>query len=183
MWILAHAGFASALFAASSGLWGKGQSEEDRARAFRWFLLGALLPDLVDKPLGRAIFGDYFQNGRIFFHTLLVLCLMLAVGLLLRRRGDVRILSLAAGMAIHLFLDAIWIFPETALWPFLGPFLRFPETGSFWSRLLEQLSNPFTVVTELFGLLALAISLWAMGYRTPKKVFGLLCPAGRFYRR
>ncbi|MEJ5186278.1 MAG: metal-dependent hydrolase [Candidatus Geothermincolales bacterium] len=179
MWIMAHAGFASAVFAAGVRLSKESWDEKRKATAFRWFLLGSLLPDLVDKPLGKVIFGGYFQNGRIFFHTLLVLSLFLAVGVILWRKGDIRVISLAAGMAVHLLLDGLWTFPETAFWPLLGPFPRFPEKGSLWKYLVEQLKDPLVLFTELSGLVALVLSLRAMGYSSTRKAIGLFLPVSR----
>jgi len=33
--------------------------------------LGAILPDLIDKPIGRILLGESVANGRLFGHTLL----------------------------------------------------------------------------------------------------------------
>ena len=33
--------------------------------------LGAILPDLIDKPLGHLLLNETLNNGRIFFHGLL----------------------------------------------------------------------------------------------------------------
>jgi hypothetical protein len=178
MWVLGHLGFASAIFAVGARVSAKRWDGETGARAFRWFLLGSLLPDLVDKPVGRVILGEHFQNGRIYFHTLLVLLLFLAAGFLLHRVRDARFLAISAGMAVHLLLDAIWAFPETALWPLLGPFPRFPEEGSFWQYLVEQFRNPMVVATELSGLAALLLSLVALGYGSPGRALRLLFPVG-----
>ena len=37
----------------------------------KYLVIGALLPDLIDKPLGRVIFASTIANGRIIGHTLL----------------------------------------------------------------------------------------------------------------
>ena len=37
---------------------------------YRFLLIGSLLPDLIDKPIGGIFFYQTFQNGRIFAHTL-----------------------------------------------------------------------------------------------------------------
>ncbi len=181
MWFLAHVGYASAVFAIGCKVARKKPNGERRAAFLRWFLLGSILPDLVDKPVGRVIFGDQFQNGRIFFHTFLFLIVLVAVGFFLWRRGEPRLGFLAAGMALHLLLDGFWSFPETFLWPSLGPFPRYPETGSFWKYLVEQFRNPWFIITELSGALALLISLRAMGYISPlsaKRLFLRPFPGG-----
>ncbi|MBA7692845.1 hypothetical protein ES703_101414 [subsurface metagenome] len=36
----------------------------------RLLLLGSLLPDIIDKPIGQFFFRDTFSNGRIFCHPI-----------------------------------------------------------------------------------------------------------------
>ncbi|OEU51521.1 MAG: hypothetical protein BA871_09955 [Desulfuromonadales bacterium C00003096] len=33
--------------------------------------IGVILPDLIDKPIGRILLGESVANGRLFGHTLL----------------------------------------------------------------------------------------------------------------
>jgi len=47
----------------------------------KYLVIGALLPDLVDKPLGRVIFSSTLANGRIIGHTLLFSLILLLIGL------------------------------------------------------------------------------------------------------
>ena len=56
-----------------------------RARLIRgadlaFVLLGSMLPDIIDKPLGTILFGTPAM-GRIFAHTLLFLLLLAAVAI------------------------------------------------------------------------------------------------------
>lgn len=65
----------------------------------KYLALGALLPDLIDKPLGMVIFSSILANGRIIGHTLLLSISVLLIGLYLYdNRGDIRIFSLATGL-------------------------------------------------------------------------------------
>jgi hypothetical protein len=65
--------------------------------------IGALLPDLIDKPLGRIIFAHTIANGRIIGHTLLFSILIFMIGLYLYdKRTDIRVLSLATCSFFHL---------------------------------------------------------------------------------
>ena len=45
--------------------------------------IGALLPDLIDKPLGRVIFAHGIANGRIIGHTLFFSLILFMMGLYL----------------------------------------------------------------------------------------------------
>ena len=92
----------------------------------KYLALGALLPDLVDKPLGMIIFASTISTGRMIGHTLLLSFTLLYIGLsLYEKRGDIRIMSLAAGTFFHLMEDQMWGDPRTLFWPFLG--FSFPK--------------------------------------------------------
>jgi len=125
----------------------------------RILLVGALLPDIIDKPVGQYFFRDTFSNGRIFSHTLLFLVVLVAVGFFLYWRWRmVWMLTLAAGTFMHLLLDSIWQTPETLFWPFLG--FGFPQAPleDWLAELLEGLSSkPAVYLPEAVGL---AVLLW-----------------------
>ncbi|RNI15777.1 hypothetical protein EFE42_00600 [Methanohalophilus sp. RSK] len=37
-----------------------------------WYvIIGSMLPDIIDKVIGRVLFADTFASGRIFAHSLL----------------------------------------------------------------------------------------------------------------
>jgi membrane-bound metal-dependent hydrolase YbcI (DUF457 family) len=121
----------------------------------RFLLVGSLLPDIIDKPVGQYFFRDTFDNGRIFAHTLLFFILLLAAGFFLwKRNRSIWMLSLAAGTFMHLILDESWLVPGTLFWPLLG--LTFPkiETGYWLEDILQALlSDPKTYISELVGLI------------------------------
>jgi len=90
----------------------------------RWLVpcaVGAILPDLIDKPLGILLPQVYFGYGRVFFHTLPVLILVLVAGVILwvYRRSPL-LFALAAGILSHQILDAMWNEPAGWFFPFLG---------------------------------------------------------------
>ena len=120
----------------------------------RVLALGAILPDLIDKPLGSVIFHGYFRTGRIYGHTLLFAALFLMGVMALTGRGTVsrrRWLALPIGVFIHLLLD-IPLENATFWWPFFG--FEFPpfEDGAL-SDLLAYLSrSPWVLVQEALGL-------------------------------
>ena len=87
----------------------------------KYLVIGALLPDLIDKPFGMVIFSSILASGRIIGHTLLLSISILLIGLYLYdKRRDIRILSLALGSFFHLMEDQIWRDPRTLFWPLLG---------------------------------------------------------------
>ena len=131
-----------------------------------WYVvIGSILPDLIDKFIGRVLFADTFASGRIFAHSLLfVVVLGLAGYYLYMRRKDTRLLILAAASTVHLLLDSIWQSPQTFLWPLLGwEFGRGTQYGSFWQylstaygRILDG-SLSLGLTAEIIGLIIILI--------------------------
>ena len=130
----------------------------------RVLLIGSLLPDIVDKPIGIYLFRNTFSTGRIFCHTLLFLILITIAGIYLyRSRTKVWLLVLSFGMLIHLLLDQMWLVPRTLLWPLYG-FHFPPEDVSEWGReMLHALrTDPGTYVPEIIGGVILAWFIWTL---------------------
>ena len=85
----------------------------DPAFDYRMVVVGALLPDLLDAPLG----------GARFAHTLLAAVVTLtAVMLATRGHRHVRrsLLAVPIGMFAHLVADGMWARTETFWWPLFG---------------------------------------------------------------
>jgi len=70
----------------------------------RLIVLGSILPDLIDKPLGILGFG----GGRFISHTLLF-----TLALVVKK-------ELFFGSLVHLLLDRMWENPQILLFPILG---------------------------------------------------------------
>ena len=109
---------------------------------YRLVLIGSMLPDLIDKPLGGVILP--LGNGRIYSHTLLFLLTVLAV------------LVLVGGTALHQILDFMWQDPQTFLWPLYGWGFPMGDAGVWLSMWLTNLIKPQVLIPELVGLLILA---------------------------
>jgi len=93
----------------------------DERMDLRFLMLGAVLADLVDTPIG-LVFWESFRNVRLLGHSLLFAAVAMVIVLLSTRRGRPRKrwMPLAVGVLVHLVLDAMWRQPETLWWPFLG---------------------------------------------------------------
>lgn len=136
----------------------------------RFLVLGALLPDLIDFPLGTVVFSDSVSSGQAWAHSLLAPSLVTVAILLATRRGRRRRawMALAVGMFFHLLLDGMWAHTEVFLWPFFGPIPR--GDSPYWAGLWERaLADPWRWVRELVGLVYLT-ALWiTVGLNDPER--------------
>jgi len=144
----------------------------------RLLLLGSLLPDLIDKPVGQLFFRETFSQGRIFSHTLLFLVLIsLAGGYLYQRYSKNWLLVLSFGAFMHLLLDQMWRVPQTLFWPLLGITFARIETADWLSGIFSALlTDPAVYVPELVG----AAVLLYLGLRlVRRKKTGIFIKSGR----
>ena len=134
-----------------------------RRADIRLVLLGSLLPDIIDKPLGQVLFRESLSSGRIFAHSLLFFLLVTAAGLYAQRRtGSTGLLALAFGVLVHITSDQMWLMPVTLFWPLLGPFGRqvlSEWAGDIWYALLH---DPAVYVPEIAGGLVLIAFAWVL---------------------
>ena len=125
---------------------------------YRLLMLGSLLPDIIDKPLGTWLLRDSISNGRVFTHTLLFTLILAVVGIYLyvgkSRQG---VLWLSLGCLTHLCLDQMWLIPRTLLWPAYGwSFQRQDISGWLGNGLSSLARNPGLYIPEIIGAIMLA---------------------------
>jgi inner membrane protein len=120
---------------------------------YRVVLLGALLPDLVDVPIGRFFLRDRYGSQHLWGHTLL-LVVVLSFGVMLFLRGEAarRWFVLPMAALVHLGLDAMWSHPITFYWPLFGTDFPREQLGPWW----HALARPVEILKELVGLGLLA---------------------------
>jgi membrane-bound metal-dependent hydrolase YbcI (DUF457 family) len=130
----------------------------------RLLLIGSLLPDIIDKPVGLFFFRDIFSYGRTFCHTLLFLILITLGGLYLYwSHNKTWLLVLSFGTFTHLILDLMWLTPRTLLWPLYG----FSFEGFDFSCLMPDifyalLINPIICIPELVGAAVVIWFVWLL---------------------
>lgn len=132
----------------------------DPAMDLRFLALGAILPDLIDLPLGIAFWSDV-SAVRLAAHSLLFGAMVMVAVLILTRRGPRRRqwMMLAVGVLVHLALDAMWGNPETLWWPFLGRSFSSTGFGTYGSYVGNLLTNPVMWLGEVAGAIYLVV-LW-----------------------
>lgn len=133
---------------------------KDPAMDLRFVMLGALLPNLIDKPIGSVLFNEALGSSRVYGHTLVVPALLLVLVMLFTKRGTARRkawLGLPIGWLLHVFLDGQWAAPEGFWWPFLG--LDFPpmEDSTLWGVIESHFTSVVAVATEVVGLAYLVV--------------------------
>lgn len=126
----------------------------------RWIIpcaLGAVLPDLIDKPLGHIILVDSVSYGRIYGHTLLFFIMIIFTGLIVWKFWkSPAFFGLAIGIFSHQVLDLMWRQPANWFYPFMGPFQGHLPREYIFVLIKAELNNPSEVlVAVLLGLGAL----------------------------
>lgn len=123
------------------------------------FVLGALLPDIIDKTLYYSQLTSYAVGTRTFGHTGLFLCALVAIAAIRRSRvwGAV-----AIGVATHLALDGVvdvfnpdpssaWI---ALTWPFLHTHFAPADFRSPFDQ-LHEIWMPAILISEITGAVLL----------------------------
>lgn len=144
----------------------------DPSMDLRWLAVGAVLPDVIDKPIGSIVWNDVFHTHRVFAHAMVAPAATLLLVMAVTRRGTSgrkAAIVVVLGWFVHLVLDGVWASPEAFLWPLFG--FEFPPiAGSEFGRLLrDMLSNPLVWAGEAIGA-AYLVYLWRTRLSEPGDV-------------
>ncbi len=156
MFIFGHIGITLGIFYLLSRLF----PEKGIPVDLKWIAFGALLPDFIDKPLGRIILAETIGSGRIFAHTLIFAILLgLTAYYIFHQNGWKVPLIIAGASFCHLLEDQMWNSPRAFLWPFLGwEFPRDTLSGGFIEYFMRILNNSFNpahtgvFIPEIIGI-------------------------------
>ena len=137
---------------------------------YRWVLLGAIAPDLVDGALGLFLFEG--PAGRWVAHALLAPTVVaILVVVLLRGRRRLAVFGLAVGWLLHLVADGMWRAPLTFLWPAFGTrFSMAPREPYTWDLLVHPLDHLGTWAGEAAGAALLALFVVAFRLWEPDRL-------------
>lgn len=171
MFIFGHIGITLGIFYLLSRLF----PEKNIPVDLKWIAFGALLPDFIDKPLGRIVLAETIGSGRIFAHTLVfAIFLGLAAYYILQQKGWITPLIIAGASFCHVLEDQMWNSPAALFWPFLGwEFPRDTFSGSFIEYFMGILNRSYdpaysgVFVPEIIGL---GIILLFMGSQIRSKM-------------
>jgi len=135
---------------------------KDPAVDLRPLALGAILPDLIDKPLAFLIAPDAFDSHRLYGHTVVFALATMTLGIILTNRrteNRKRAVALAVGLLSHLLLAGLWTSAEVLFWPAFG--LEFPpmEAQTAGALFSSTITDAVALGLELVGLVYVAF-LW-----------------------
>ncbi len=120
---------------------------------YRIVIIGSMLPDIIDKPLGIYVFTNAIDSGRIFCHTLLFVTVLALIALYLyKAKGQTWMACLAFGSAMHLVLDQMWEAPIVLYWPLYGFDFGSRVGANFIQQIIQNnYDNMYTYETEFIG--------------------------------
>lgn len=99
--------------------------------------VGSVLPDLIDKPVGYILLGDWISNGRIFFHGFWLMLFLLVAGVVIFiRLKNSYLLAFSLGITVHQIADTMWNSPVNWFWPMFGPYPKVNNSVIFFSGLI-----------------------------------------------
>jgi membrane-bound metal-dependent hydrolase YbcI (DUF457 family) len=141
--------------------------------------LGALLPDIIDKPLGHIILQGTLDNGRLFAHGLLLLGLITVVALMyFRSKRSYLLLALALGILLHQLADSMFFDNVAWFWPAFGPYVpeHFPDY--FGRSIIIEITSFYEWV---YGAFSFAIIWNFLPGKERTKVWSFLISRNSFF--
>lgn len=127
-------------------------------------ILGSILPDLIDKPLGHLIFTQ-IDDGRLIAHALAGLIIISIISLFLMR-DRILATALCIGMLSHQLLDEMWKIPVNWFYPLLGEF----PIGSLDNYFAWGMMRELTTLSE--WIFALIILYLAFHWKSDREIPG-----------
>ena len=168
MFVLGHIGVTLGIAFVISGLVLPRIREGIRPKLNYLFIaFGAILPDLIDKPIGCILLGESVANGRLFGHTLLFVLILITIGYFLKDHRDA-VFCLSFATFLHLCEDRMWEMPATLLYPLYGfGFPSYPAHSPYTQDSLSELF-PFYITSAKISsfLVILVLSFSSISFIT-----------------
>jgi hypothetical protein len=136
---------------------------------YRVVAIASLLPDLIDKPIGRVLFRARYNSGRLWAHALLVNVAFFCVLFFMRGRAKRTFVLIPISTLLHLAEDTMWNMPRVFWWPLLGT--SFPRDRS---TSLLGIRWKGALIEEAIGLVLIAWLLASHGLLSQEGVRSFL---------
>lgn len=147
-----------------------------RSLDLRFVIIGSLLPDIIDKPIGHFFFRDIFGNGVLYCHSLLFVLVLVLAGYftnVICKKSY--ILLLTFGSFVHLILDFVWLNPHVFFWPLFGFTFEKGTSPPFgeWllGLILELFKIPWVAIPELIGAVITIWFVWLLWHQKKLRFF------------
>ena len=143
-----------------------------RARGLdlRFIIIGSLLPDIIDKPIGLYFFRDTFGTGRLYCHTILFATLLFLAGFLINiclKKNFM--LMLVFGTFSHLILDSMWQKPRVLFWPLFGfsieKSIPIPFGTYLRDLIIKVFETPWLGIPELIAAIIIIWFVWLLWHQ------------------
>jgi inner membrane protein len=141
---------------------------------YRLILFGAMLPDIIDKPLVLLISSKPMGSARFIAHSLSFVIVFMVIGifdLLMHKRQGVLLLSFTS-MA-HLVEDMAWKNPKVFLWPFYNWILHNINRSQPAMKMIG-LDNRIEIITKSISRLDMKTILLKPDAFIPEVIGGLI---------
>jgi hypothetical protein len=108
---------------------------------YRLVMLGAMLPDIIDKPLVLMLADKPVGSARFIAHSLIFIVVLILLGelygIIFKRTG---FLIVACASLAHIIEDLIWRTPKVLFWPYYNIVLGYinPSKPTFSSGYIEN---------------------------------------------
>lgn len=94
---------------------------ETNYKLYFFIIIGSILPDLIDKPIGEILLAGSLSHGRLFAHSLLFILILFFIGIYIYKQNKEKgFIYLSFASFIHLGLDHMWNDPKTLFFPIFG---------------------------------------------------------------
>lgn len=105
-------------------------------------IAGAILPDIIDKPLGYILLPQTLDSGTTIFHSLIIVVIAFIIALVLLCYWHTLLgIAVACMLLLHQILDEMWHVPVTWSFPLTGPFQPIHYTNFFETYLWREITS------------------------------------------
>jgi inner membrane protein len=115
---------------------------------YRYVLIGAMLPDFIDKPLVLMLSNSPVHSARYIAHSLtFALFLLLLSSIIIIRFKSTKFLILTVCSYIHLLFDKMWLYPKVLLWPLYLLRAKNQSISVMTKGVIDKIENAYVSVT------------------------------------
>jgi hypothetical protein len=149
--LFGHTGIALGIVKTYENLTQRFCSSEDEVKIdYRYVLIGAMLPDFIDKPLVMILSSVPVHSARSIAHSITFALFLLVLSVIfLKSFKSTKFLVLTVCCYIHLALDKIWLYPKVFLWPLHLLKSKNQSITTVSKGVIDKIENAYISVKEI----------------------------------